>query len=94
MKIKANNKIHYLFSCKLASYVSCKAFLLSPDGHIIKIKAIAISGFQRFNTQPRVKCFLAISVKIWLKLGILEELTGQKRSKKYALKPYLKIIEL
>lgn len=32
-------------------------------------------------------------ISLFLKLGILEELTGQKRGKRYAFAPYLKIIE-
>jgi Fic family protein len=32
-------------------------------------------------------------VSFFLNLGILEELTGQKRSKRFAFKPYLDIIE-
>jgi Fic family protein len=32
-------------------------------------------------------------VKLFLSLGILEELTGKKRSKRFAFAPYLKIIE-
>ncbi|NGX41923.1 MAG: Adenosine monophosphate-protein transferase SoFic [Chlamydiae bacterium] len=31
--------------------------------------------------------------KLFLRLGILEELTGQKRSRKFAFAPYLKIVE-
>lgn len=31
--------------------------------------------------------------KLFLELGILEELTGQKRSKRFAFAPYLKIVE-
>ena len=32
-------------------------------------------------------------VSLFLKLGTLEELTGQKRSKRYAFKAYLQVIE-
>jgi Fic family protein len=56
---------------------------VSPLTNISDIAAKLNISFQAASEQG----------KLFLKLGILEELTGQKRSRRFAFAPYLRIIE-
>jgi len=78
-------------------FMVSQTFKALSDPTRIRILHLLFSGERSVNdiAEKLDISFQAASeqAKLFLGLGILEELTGQKRSRRFAFVPYLKIIE-